>query len=251
MTRFAARLIGLSILLSVVVNNPVLVSGIADQAKTTLTGVFATVRGGQPVAVERAPVQSFAGEVRFSATHAGKPVIWNTCSIVPVLVNPGSTGEKGLNVVKRAVAKLRDVTGVRFVVTGTSDVVPTTDWYRLGGTDGADGFAPVIVAFVDRDATDMLAKNAVGSAVANPTGSGHDRRLVTGAVVIAEDALDDLESGFKSGASVGGVLLHELGHLAGLDHAPHGLMGTNLDEEINPSYSVAIKGAFKPLRPVC
>lgn len=128
MTRFVTRLIGVSILLSVAVNNPALISGFAQQAKNTLTGTFATVQPAQPDAADAAPVRSASREVRFTENEGGRPVVWDTCEIVPVVVNTGSTGEQGMAVVKRAVAKLRELTGVRFVVTGTTDAVPTTDW---------------------------------------------------------------------------------------------------------------------------
>jgi hypothetical protein len=251
MTRFATRLLGLSILLSVVVNNPALVSKIVDQGKNAFSGVITTYKIEQTPVVEEARAQSFSNEARFREVHGGVPVVWRTCSTVPVLVNPGVMGDEGVELVKRAIEKLNKVTGVRFVFKGTTNEVPSTDWYLRGGSAGADGFAPVIVAFANRESTDMLESNAVGSAVANPAGKGNERRLVTGAVVIAEDALMDLEWNFNSGASVGGVLLHELGHIVGLDHAPVGLMSAHLNQKIKPSYSSAIKAAFKPLQPHC
>lgn len=255
MTRFLARIVGIVILASAIVNHPAQFSALAERTLSSVTnaatGAIGSSNESGPSTPQAAPVKSVTDEVRFTATDGARPVVWDTCEIVPVLVNPGTLGDEGYALIKRGVAELAALTGVRFTVTGVTDAVPTTRWYVDGGTAGAEGFAPVIVAVVDRDQTDMLARDAVGSAVANPAGQGSDRRLVTGAVVLAADSMRKMQPGFKNGSSWGTTLMHELGHLAGLDHAPGGLMAVSISGGMQPKYSPSIRNVFNAYRPRC
>jgi len=251
MFRLLSRFVGIAILATAVVNHPMQLSAFAEQALNSVSS--ATNRGDKSnnSKPELATINLVRDEVRFTDRDGSRPVLWNTCEVVPVLINPGTYGDEGVKLIERGIKELATLTGVRFKVTGITDKVPTSRWYAEGGVEGFEGFAPVIVAIVKRNETDLLADDAIGSAVANPAGEGRDRRLVTGAVALNEDSLSSITRGFKNGSSWGTILMHELGHLAGLDHAPGGLMATTLSGSMKPSFSPAIVNVFNAYRPVC
>ena len=78
-----------------------------------------------------------------------------------------------------------------------------------------------------------------------------DARVGVAPVALDADAIDEMRRGYSQGASWGTALSHELGHLAGLDHATSGLMAENLNSKMRPAYSAKVREAFGTLRPVC
>jgi hypothetical protein len=81
------------------------------------------------------------------------------------------------------------------------------------------GFAPVLVAWSDERESPDLAGSVTG--VAGSDWEGWDDaslRYVSGVVVLDRDDARDLMAGPGGAASVRSTILHELGHLVGLDH---------------------------------
>lgn len=164
------------------------------------------------------------------AADGCNPVRFNACEPVHYVVNPElAPSTEALNDVHEAIARLAEVSGLRFVFDGPSEETFMGAWgefvrppYQpdrygerwapllVGWTSG--GFAPPEVTGTQR----------VIAGGGHPTVVGHV--VVTGQVALNADVVVDLDTneslpaGFGPGVTWGRVLLHELGHAVGLGH---------------------------------
>jgi hypothetical protein len=105
---------------------------------------------------------------------------------------------------------------------GTTEEQPTRDRALRQPWRYGSGWAPVLVAWTTPDQEPDLAGDVagIGGSAAVDEGLGSRPRLVTGSVSIdAPDAERTLSRGGAAGRDVvRALLMHELGHLVGLDH---------------------------------
>lgn len=148
----------------------------------------------------------------------GSPVRWNGCEPIQWMLNPEGAPDQGREALSLAMARISAVSGLEFEFVGMTGEVPTSD--RPLVVDGGDGerWAPVLVAWVPGDSIDLpLSDMERGVAVPVAVREGDRQVFVTGQVVLNADKT--LLPMFEDRhASWGAVLLHELGHLVGLDH---------------------------------
>lgn len=139
----------------------------------------------------------------------GDPVAWDPCQEIHYQVNPEAGPDDAEDFVAEAVDEVSALTGLQFVYDGSTDRRPST----LVDA-GAFGQAPVLVSWADEEEVFDLDGDVVGVGGATAVGMGGGRlRYVTGSVTLDTDLDADLDSDVARG-----VLLHELGHLVGLDH---------------------------------
>ncbi len=138
---------------------------------------------------------------------------WEGCEPIPVLTN---VPDPMLEDVRQALATLSDAAGREIHIAGHTTRTPTTRWPIDGQRlDPHDPHPAVIIAVAHHRETDLLTRSRRGAAIANPS----QGRYVTGAVVISDRTLERWPAG---STDLQRLLLHELGHLAGLDHAREG-----------------------------
>ncbi|MFN8076502.1 MAG: matrixin family metalloprotease [Kineosporiaceae bacterium] len=164
---------------------------------------------------------------RLSRNADGSVVRWNSCAAVHYRVNTSSAPPGALGDVKAAVTRLSRATGMVFVYDGTTRTVP-------GRTYGGDAqpwngrVPPVVIAWASpgkgKGRSDALsgARSQVGvagwrTAWWSDGRRSHAPRIVTGYVVINKSSSARLSPGFGAGGR-GPVLMHELGHVVGLEH---------------------------------
>ncbi len=153
-----------------------------------------------------------AGEHAFlHEDAAGAPVTWDPCSPVGYVVSWTHAPDGARQLVADAVETVEQATGLTFTALGSSPLVPGT----ARPTDPLPAGAEVLVAWVPA-ADDALFATGEVIGWARPLLVG-DRSggQVYGRGQVALDA--DWFAG-ATGAQARGVLLHELGHLVGLDH---------------------------------
>lgn len=192
--------------------------------------------------------QAFPGSesVKFTSSAADGPLRWESCSVVDVLVNPGSFGATAFAEIESAFSELSTITGLRFRLSPSGEV-PTSRW----GLSRPGEIPPVLVAWVDPADTDLI-DSASGATVANSSVRAGVRRIVTGAVALNAEHYDKYRSGSGEGMTRRNLILHELGHLVGLDHVDGPVLMDPVIDESTPDGFVPVEvGALEGLRSGC
>ena len=138
--------------------------------------------------------------------HAGED---GRCHPIHYVVNTRVAPPGALVGVEQAMARLHEATGIPVVFEGTTMQVP-----RRRRAESA--FASVLVAWVRPDSFPLFEADPGAYGFADGTWDAH-LRLVSGWIYMNADK--SLPAGFGSTSSWGAALLHELGHLAGLQHS--------------------------------
>lgn len=199
----------------------------------------------------RVPPGPASVEVLFTRSTESGPVLWSSCDPIAVMVNPGPFGDAATAEIVAAFGEVSALTGLQFQFS-TADLVPRSDWAL---TTGEWSTPPVLVAWVAPDVTDLLGVEAAGATVANPAGRGSSRRIVTGAIALDSTEYASFRAGDGPGRTRRNLLLHEIGHLLGLEHAEgSGLMDPSITESspdgFHPAESAALRVAYAG-RPGC
>jgi hypothetical protein len=161
------------------------------------------------------------GRYEFQRMQAGSdtlPVAFDPCRPIHWVYNPAGAPRDGLAIAKRSFARLADATGLRFRYDGETDEVPDRERAAYLPTRyDDDRWAPVLVAWSDENGFLDLVGHVAG--VTRPdivTLSDGRSVYVSGTVVL--DAVDLSEDAVPNRSIVRATMLHELGHLVGLDH---------------------------------
>jgi hypothetical protein len=147
-------------------------------------------------------------------------VRYDPCTDVHYVINPASAPAGAVDEVQQAFQRLGAATGIAFVYDG-----PTTEGHVPFGqrkTYQPDRYgprwAPILVSWTTADGEPLLGGSVLGYGGSSSFWSGtSDEAYVTGEVVF-DTVQDGLRPGFGPGLTRGNLVLHELGHVAGLDH---------------------------------
>ena len=163
-----------------------------------------------------APAPVATGDFAFLAHDGDRPVRYDPCTPIHYIVNLTRAPAGASTDVRQAIAELSQATGLTFVADGTTDEVPMAH-RGMQKNSRYPGWPPVLIAWVDPAQSDLLSGGAIGEGGSTWIGNPGSEVYVTGIVAIDATQNRKLAPGF-GGDSVGSVLLHELGHVVGLDH---------------------------------
>jgi hypothetical protein len=148
---------------------------------------------------------------RVAASYRGLPVRWDPCRTITYRTNLAEAPASAKADLAEAIRRLAQATGLRFRSLGSTRQVY-----------GAKGFrydADVDVAWTTPSESPVLGGSTAGyGGTTDGSVSRGRERYTHGFVVVDRDKMASLPAGFGAGATQGLVLLHELGHLAGLAH---------------------------------
>ena len=160
-------------------------------------------------------------EYKFLAMVGGKPVRWNPCEPIHYVANVAEAPAGSLEDVQQAISEVSAATGISFVYDGTTDELPQRDRSPFQPDRYGDRWAPLVIAWETQAQTDIAFQKddeyfaAVARPLSAPSGPP---QFVSGWVAI--NAGDPNPPGWSYPGAQGPTVLHELGHIMGLDHVP-------------------------------
>ncbi|MDQ1395161.1 MAG: hypothetical protein QOG64_420 [Acidimicrobiaceae bacterium] len=169
-----------------------------------------------PALTAAAPATGSDSHYAFLATDAGRPVRYDPCTPIHYVANLALAPANALADLQEAVRRIGEATGLSFVYDGTTTEVPAS---HRGITHNPRyrGWPPVLIGWAAPSDSDLFTAGAIGEGGSTWFGSPGHEVYVTGVVVLDATQNNKVGAGF-GGSSLGAVLMHELGHLVGLDH---------------------------------
>lgn len=179
-------------------------------------------RNAEPLGTP-APAPEGNGGYRFMRTQddrSQRPVAFDPCRKLHYVIRPDNAPGVGMVILRDALLELSRVTGLALVDDGLTAEMPADNRPERDVARYGDRWSPVLIAWSDPKESPDLAGYISGFAGGNPTHSGApgSLRYVTGQVVLDAPDFRRILSRPGGRTDARGIILHELGHLAGLNH---------------------------------
>lgn len=158
-----------------------------------------------------------SGPSRFlRRTADGSPVAYDPCRPIHYVVNTDGAPAGATALVRGAVARVSAATGLRFVDDGRTRERVTSDRPPVQQKRYGDRWAPVLISWDSAESVRDLAGDVAGEAGSLAVGLDKGTlHYVTGVVTLDRSAFSDVADRPRLASA---IVLHELGHLVGLDH---------------------------------
>ncbi|MGN6600396.1 MAG: matrixin family metalloprotease [Actinomycetes bacterium] len=160
-------------------------------------------------------------------TYADQVIRWNPCEPVHYRVNLSQAAPGAWTDLQKALYELHKRTGLTFWYDGQTSVIPQSGYGA--DTVGDDKPAPLVIAWAKPGTGKGRSNLLLGGSNSGQGGwqaygwtdgdGAHALRIRTGYVVLDSTKNRLYRAGFGSGQTRGELLLHELGHAVGLNHA--------------------------------
>ena len=170
---------------------------------------------GQPPAVKDEGTYKF---VRTQPKKNDEPVTYDPCAPIHVVVNERTAVPGADGIVRQAVESVSDATGLSFVLDGRTQRRPDDERRTTADPDGVRSWRPVLIAWSDPEETPALKGMVAGVGGSTAVRRDGHEWFVTGGVTLDGPQLRHLLRSDAGRTSVRAVVMHELGHLVGLDH---------------------------------
>lgn len=174
-----------------------------------------------PERLGEAPDPSGTGPYEFLATQPGDPDVpvgYNPCERIPIRVNLDGAPAGSLELVQRAMNIVESATGLRFDYQGSTDRRPQWEGETIPVILGQPKASPVLVSWASADEVDVLEGRVAGVGGSVAIADGGTERYVTGGITLDTDAFAEIDASEGGQDEELAILLHEFGHLVGLDH---------------------------------
>jgi hypothetical protein len=150
-----------------------------------------------------------------------RPVAYDPCRPIHYVVRPDNAPPAGAAMLAEAFARVTAVTGLQFVHDGETEEVVMPARAPFQPDRYGDRWAPVLVSWQTEAENPGLAGDIAGRggslAVTPPGGPSV---YVTGEVTLDATAFADMLADGSGAAAARAIVLHEIGHLVGLQHVP-------------------------------
>jgi hypothetical protein len=185
-----------------------------------------------------APTPASTGYAFLATTPDGSPYRWNPCMPISYVVNTAGAPAGALADAQEAARRISAATGIEFRFAGATAETPEQRQgagYVVQGT-GGPSWAPVLIAWASTDRFQALGydprASGEGGPFPGPTDIAQTGQYVSGMIVLNAGVTPTPVDGFAAPTSWGIVLMHELGHVVGLDHVedPTEIMSSGLTQ---------------------
>jgi hypothetical protein len=195
-------------------SSPSAASGTASPSETPSPN---TTRTPSPTPSPRPKVD---GAFRFLERVAGEPVRWDPCQTITYAVNTGAASPPVIPDLRQALRRVTEATGIPFRPVGHTgeSFFRAYERMRYEGVERSE----LIVIWVDHERYEGILRRvgdrrpSIAFAKTMAGVYADEDQYFGGIIVIDEDAT--ATRGFAYRYTHGSVLLHELGHIMGLDH---------------------------------
>jgi len=168
-----------------------------------------------------APLVASSGSYRFAAYQADgtAPVAYDPCRPIHYVIRQQGQPAGGAKIVTDAVKRVSQATGLRFVYDGATSEAPSRQRAPYQPDRYGNRWAPVLISWVTPNENPDFAADVTGEGGSTRTGlPNRPSAFVTGAVELDAGQLTRVLQRPGGNRVVRAVVLHELGHLVGLDH---------------------------------
>lgn len=166
-------------------------------------------------------IGAVSGPHAFMFTQDGstEPVAYDPCRRISVVTNEASSPGGATGLVQEALAEVSAVTGLQFVVEGATGEVPDRERPAFQPERYGDRWAPVLIAWTDPDELPVLSGPVAGIGGSTSVKvSSNPAVYVSGMVALDGPQLNEMLGRRNGRDRARSVIMHELGHLVGLDH---------------------------------
>lgn len=167
-----------------------------------------------------APLSRTSSSYKFLAVKEdGTPLAYSPCRPIHYVINSDLAPPSWQPLVEEAVRQAGEATGLKFIYDGPSSEVPSPNRSGYQPARYGDRWAPVLIAWSTPEQVPRLSGQTVGLGGSSSIGlSNGYKAYVTGTVSLDAPQFADIVDA-PSGEEIGvAVIMHELGHLLGLDH---------------------------------
>ena len=176
-----------------------------------------------------APAVAASNSYRFVAHQSDgtAPVAYDPCRPIHYVIRQQGQPAGGAKIVTDAVKRVSQATGLRFVYDGTTTEAPSPQRPSYQPKRYGDRWAPVLISWVTPNENPDFAADVTGEGGSTHTGlPNRPIAFVTGVVELDAGQISGILKRPRGNQVVRAIVLHELGHLVGLDHvsAPNQLM---------------------------
>lgn len=147
-----------------------------------------------------------------------RPVRYNPCRPIPIVIAGEERVPGGRRLVEQAIDRVTAETGLVFRIEGPTTELPGDQRAPVQDRYG-NRWAPVLVAFTDADTVPGLAGDVAGLGGSQAMSRSGTTAYVTGIVFLDVDSFTMIADRDDGEAQMEAIIVHEFGHLVGLDHA--------------------------------
>lgn len=167
------------------------------------------------------PPPARSGPFEFLATQPGSdtPVTYDPCRPIPVVVNNLRAPAGSADLLRNTLDRMTEITGFQFEIEGTTTEVPDLPRPAYQPERYGDRWAPVLIIWAtEDDVPDLAGYGGLGGSTAAPAPGTSTHVYVSGVVVLNGPSFRQTLTVSRGWFLAEAVILHELGHLLGLDH---------------------------------